>query len=64
MRDMPYACEENWAVANAECLQKWKEATTPEATDRALRWFVCLPQLLLRQPRRGGRAGANVIKRR
>ena len=50
-----------WAQAYSVVLGKWKEATTPEETNRALMWLGFLPQLLQRKPSRGGRKGRSEV---
>ena len=43
----------------AYVLRKLKYSQTDIAIDRALKWFLILPQALLREPRRGGKKGQN-----
>ena len=39
-------------------------SSVPQSRDRGLKWWLILPQLLFRQPRRGGRRGKGVMKAR
>ena len=38
-------------------LRKVQQAGSEEEITRALKWFLALPKLLLREPKRGGRKG-------
>ena len=62
MEDVPYALRENWAEVVKRVLRRVCDTTSEDSLTRALRWFLYLPQALLRQSKRGGRKGQNVAE--
>ena len=57
LEEVPTHCQEKWARAMATILRRIQEAQSEEELDRGLKGFLLSPQLLLREPRRGGRKG-------
>ena len=66
MEEVPSAFREKWGKVVTLVLRKVREATTPLSLDKALLWFLVLPQATLRQDKRGGRRGqgAGALARR
>ena len=57
MLDIPAPFVKKWGKAMASVPRKVLLSETEEQTDQALKWFLALPQVLIREPRRGGRKG-------
>ena len=64
MADIPGAYRHIWASAMAKVLQAIREAEGGVSLERALKWFLILPQALFRQGRRGGKAGKGLVGQR
>ena len=65
IEEIPMQHQEAWATAVAAVLQRIQEVEEDgPALDRALKWWLFLPQALCRQAGRGGRAGMGLIKKR
>ena len=62
--EVPMQHQEMWGEAWSQVLQRLEEAGTDEEETRALKWFMFLPQALLRKASRGGRAGRGQVARR
>ena len=54
LEDIPYQHRSAWTWAFSHVLDRILNAATVDEVNRALVWFLFLPQALLRQPRRGG----------
>ena len=59
MEQVPNSHKEKWGKVVANEVRKILDAPTEEARNRALPWFLILPQALLRKAKRGGRKGQN-----
>ena len=57
LEEVPGAFRNGWSVALLTVLRKIQQAGSDEELIRALKWFLALPKLLLREPKRGGRKG-------
>ena len=57
MDDIPDPLRVRWGKAVSKVLQAVLSASSQEAMDRALKWFLILPAALLRQAKRGGQNG-------
>ena len=65
LEDVPAQHMEVWVEAFSQVLQKIEEAEDEQQLNRALKWFMLLPQGLLRKTTsRGGRAGRGQVARR
>ena len=64
MADIPSSYRHIWASAFAKVLQAIREADGGLDLERALKWFLVLPQALFRQGRRGGKAGKGLVAQR
>ena len=49
--------KEKWVRAVSSVLRRIQEAATEQELTRSLKWWLILPQVLLRQARRSGRKG-------
>ena len=60
LEDVPAAYRKAWSSALSTILTRVNQATAggqEDQIDRALKWLLVLPKLLLRKPRRGGQRG-------
>ena len=57
MEQVPTVHKEKFARAFSYVLQQILEANSEESLTRGLKWFLVLPQALLRQSKRGGKKG-------
>ena len=57
MGEVPVVHQEKWVRAVATVLRRLMEADTEQELTRALKWWLILPQLLLRQSKRSGKKG-------
>ena len=64
MEECPLQQEEAFTLAWEEVLKRLEEAVTEEQKNQALMWIMFLPQALLRNPTRGGRAGRGQVSKR
>ena len=62
MEAVPGALREKWGKVVAGVLRKALEARSREEKDCALLWFLLLPQVMLRQGKRGGKRGQGVAE--
>ena len=67
LQSVPVDFQVAWARAHVDVFQEWQRATAArdaDAIDTALRWYLLLPDLLLRGRRRGGARGRTLIASR
>ena len=64
LETIPSQFKEQWARSYTKVLFKLKNCTDETEKARSLKWWMFLPQALLRKPIRGGRAGIRNIKKR
>ena len=64
MADIPGSYRHIWASSMAKVLQAIRESEGGLNLERALKWFLILPQALFRQGRRGGKAGKGLVGQR
>ena len=65
LEEVPAQHREAWGLAMNKVHRKiWEAEGQGEEMDRALKWWFFLPQALLRQAQRGGRAGVGQIRKR
>ena len=64
LEEVPSQHEGAWTWAFSTVLERLQSADSPLELDRALMWLCFLPQALLRQGIRGGRAGRNLVAQR
>ena len=64
MTDIPGTYRHIWASSMAKVLQAIREAEGGLNLERALKWFLILPQALFRQGKRGGKAGKGLVGQR
>ena len=64
LQEVPNQHEEAFAEAVAEVLRRRERAISDLVTRLALCWWLFLPQVLLRRPTRGGRAGRQQVAKR
>ena len=57
MEEIPECLKVKWGRITAEVLRRIEEATSDTELTRALKWWLVLPQALLRQAKRGGTQG-------
>ena len=57
LEEVPGAFRNAWSDAVATVLRRLQQAGEGEELTRAIKWFLALPKLLLREPKRGGRKG-------
>ena len=57
MKEVPRVHQEKWVRAVSRVLRRIQEASTEAQLTRALKWWLILPQLLLRQAKRNGAKG-------
>ena len=61
---IPSALREHWAQAQDFVFRAFNDATDELDLERALKWILLLPRILLRTAPRGGAAGDRVLRRR
>jgi len=57
LEEVPRAFRKAWSNALSTVLQRVLQAEGETELTRALKWFLALPKLLLREPKRGGKKG-------
>ena len=67
LQSVPMEFRVDWARAHVDVFREWRDATAAGSVvrvDIALRWYLLLPDVLLRGRRRGGRRGQALIAAR
>ena len=67
MQEVPNNHKHQFARAFEVCFQRFQDAAEQQNQrdiERALKWFLALPHMLLASPPRGGKAGQQLVKRR
>ena len=67
MGEVPNQHKHQFAKAFETCFLRFKSASeegNEKDTERALKWFLALPHMLLTTPTRGGKAGHQIVKKR
>ena len=57
MEEVPGPYRKAWSTAMSTVLRRLRQAGGDQEITRALKWFLALPKLLLREPKRGGQKG-------
>lgn len=67
LKEVPLQHKYQFAKAMETCFKRFQRASEQQNSkdiERALKWFLVLPHMLLSTPTRGGKAGTQIIKRR
>ena len=67
MQEVPNNHKHQFARAFEVCFQRFQDAAEQQNqkdVERALKWFLAIPHMLLATPPRGGKAGQQLVKRR